>query len=114
MKCLVAFAAFIFINIMTCSFESEDCYFISIYFKNKKIFVLNETKTVELLPTHYSYEKTSWNYDCINITRCNLDDNKIEYQGETLNSLSDTEYEISDEELNKSIYNSFKNNEIFK
>jgi len=112
MKCsLVAIAAFIIINIMS-SVGSEDCSFISNYFKNKEIFVLNEAETVAFLPTDYSYIDSGWDDVCINTTSCSLYGNEIKYQNNRIRSLSDTELGISDEDFNKSIYRSFSNNEI--
>lgn len=110
-KCLTAFASFVIINNMF-SVGSEDCSYISNYFKNKDIFVLNEADTVEFLPTQYSYVDSGWDDVCFNTTSCSLYGNEIKYKNNRIRSLSDTELEISDEDFNKSVYKSFNNNEI--
>lgn len=111
MNHLVAYVALIFINIVF-SVGSEDCSFISNFFKNKEIFVLNEAETVEFLPSEYNHIDSGWDDVCVNTTSCVILGNEVNYKNKRIRSLSDTELGITDQDFTKAIYKSFINNEI--
>lgn len=108
---LVTCVALIVIDI-TFSVGSEDCSFISNFFKNKEIFVLNEPEGVEFLPSEYSYVDSGWDDVCINTTSCAIFGNEVKYNNRRIRSLSDTELGITDQDFTKAIHKSFINNEI--
>lgn len=111
MNHLIAYVALIFINIMF-SVGSEDCTFISNFFKNKEIFVLNEAETVEFLPSEYSHVDSGWDDVCVNTTSCVIYGNEVNYKNKRRTSLANTELGITDQDFTKAIYKSFINNEI--
>jgi hypothetical protein len=111
MNRLVAYLALIFINIVL-SVGSEDCSFISNFFKNKEIFVLNEAETIEFLPSEYSHIDSGWDDVCVNTTSCVIYGNEVNYKNKRIRSLSDTELGITDKDFTEAIYKSFINNEI--
>jgi len=90
--------------------ESDDCNLISNFVINKNLFTLNTSESVEFLPSGFEYLDSDW--EDINNYDDSLYSNEIVYNKKELESLSDTDLKISDDELTDAIHTSLIHNEI--
>lgn len=89
--------------------KSNSCNIISNFFINKKVFVFNSMESVVFLPVEY--KTTTFGYFTLDFGNNTVYPNLISYKGKDVETLSDTDLNISDEELIKAVYKSLIDDE---
>jgi len=101
-------SVFISINFIFTTVSTKDCDAISNFFIKNNLMFLNSTESVVFLPSDFEYKIENWkDFDGDH----NEYHNSITYNDELINSLSETDLNISDDELTGAVYSSLVNNE---
>lgn len=101
-------SVFISIFFILSTVSSKECDTISNFFVKNNIMFLNATESVVFLPSDFEYKIEKWkDFDSDH----NEYHNSITYNDELMNSLSETDLNISDEELTSAAYSSLVNYE---
>ncbi|KAL4111757.1 hypothetical protein QTP88_015646 [Uroleucon formosanum] len=101
-------SVFVSISFIFTTVSSKDCDAISNFFIKNNLMFLNSTESVVFLPSDFEYKIENWkDFDSDH----NEYHNSITYNEELMNSLSETDLSISDDELTGAVYSSLVNNE---
>ncbi|CAH1722599.1 uncharacterized protein LOC114130688 [Aphis gossypii] len=103
-----SFLALIFINFLF-YVRSESCNYISNFFTKKTVFVFNTEESVEFLPTEFKTQSFGWfSLDFGNNT---VYPNLITYKNNDVETLSDSDLKINNDDMMKALHKSLINNE---
>lgn len=93
----------IFINLQFLV-RSENCDYITNFFMKKNVFVFKSVESVQFLPIEY--KTTSFGFFPLDFGNTTVYPNLITYKDKDVETLSDTELKISNEDLMSAVYKS--------
>ncbi|CAI6348976.1 unnamed protein product [Macrosiphum euphorbiae] len=89
--------------------RSENCNYIVNFFMKKNVFVFKSVESVDFLPIEY--KTTSFGFIPLDFGNTTVYPNLITYKDKDIETLSDTELKISNEDLMRAVYKSLLNDE---